>query len=166
VIDNEAWIFGKGPGLDCEPLVALAGKRRICINEATFAVPGCTEAVAADAVACEKILHDAFPELPVYTRKGVLDDDPARNLLHVDCPPSSPALAVLVARMMGFTTHNFIGFESLRGDYSYAKCMQEIGAAPKVPAKFRGPTGHLFRQLGLCRIRAVFHFADTYKGGE
>lgn len=53
-VDEEAWIFGKGPSLDGFDF-ARAGALRICINESLLIVPEATYFFAHDEVPIERV---------------------------------------------------------------------------------------------------------------
>lgn len=122
-VNDEIWIFGKGPSLDYFDF-SKAGIFRIGINEAAFDIPNCWAALAVDKVVVEKykLLLDPSILLFLPTFYTVFNLSPLTPYYIPEEIPTitSGQAALFIAHKLGATHIHLIGFDSLFGNFKYA----------------------------------------------
>src|SRR5690606_727694 len=118
----EVWIAGKGPSLEYFDW-SNAGKFRIGINEAVYVVPDCYVACATDQQIMEMYSNN-LPESVEYTLlPTTCMYNFGKKIIRWDTEPSygSGPSALLTAIRKGSKVIHLVGFDSLKGDWRYAK---------------------------------------------
>lgn len=124
-IDSEVWLAGKGPSFD-KYNWGKANKYRVGINHAAFEIPKCWAAIAYDYCIQREYIKRLNPKILVFKKSthklfqyaNEYQWEKGREATNL-CATATVALQLLT--YLGAKKIHCIGFDSIDGDYSYAR---------------------------------------------